>query len=43
MKFPNDFLLGATTASYKIEGAWNEDGKGISSLSCKSIQHKLRH
>lgn len=30
MKFPRDFLLGAASAAYQIEGAWNEDGKGIS-------------
>ncbi|WP_153446783.1 GH1 family beta-glucosidase [Vibrio algicola] len=29
MKFANDFLFGAATASYQIEGAWNEDGKGV--------------
>jgi len=28
--FPKDFIWGAITASYQIEGAYNEDGKGIS-------------
>jgi beta-glucosidase len=27
-QFPHDFVWGAATASYQIEGAWNEDGKG---------------
>lgn len=30
MKFPKDFVWGASTASYQIEGAWNTDGKGLS-------------
>ena len=29
-QFPANFLWGAATASYQIEGAWNADGKGES-------------
>lgn len=29
MAFRNDFVWGAATASYQLEGAWNEDGKGL--------------
>jgi beta-glucosidase len=30
MGFENDFLWGAATAAYQVEGAWQEDGKGLS-------------
>ena len=30
MSFPKDFVWGAAAASYQVEGAWDEDGKGLS-------------
>lgn len=30
MKFPENFLWGGATAAFQVEGAWNEDGKGLS-------------
>lgn len=29
-KFPNNIAFGAATAAYQIEGAYNEDGRGMS-------------
>lgn len=30
MAFPKDFIWGAATSSYQIEGAYNQDGRGLS-------------
>ena len=30
LKFPDNFMWGAATASYQIEGAYQEDGRGES-------------
>lgn len=34
--FPKNFLWGASSAANQIEGAWNEDGKGISVIDVQA-------
>jgi 6-phospho-beta-glucosidase len=36
-KFPKDFLWGASTSAYQVEGAWSDDGKGPSVQDVKEI------
>lgn len=36
-KFPKDFLWGAATSAYQVEGAYNLDGKGLSVQDVKVI------
>ena len=35
--FPKDFLWGASTSAYQVEGAYNEDGKGLSVQDTKEV------
>lgn len=34
IKFPKNFLWGGATAANQVEGAWNEDGKGMTIEDC---------
>lgn len=36
--FPKDFLWGASSSAFQIEGAWNEDGKGMSVADFNSFK-----
>ena len=43
MPFSNDFLWGAASAAYQVEGAWNEDGKAPSIWDALSPVHVKHH
>lgn len=41
MQFSKDFIWGAASAAYQVEGAWNEDGKGLNiwDATCQNGGH----
>jgi len=39
--FPRDFLWGASTSAYQVEGAWNEEGKGPSVIDQATFHQDL--
>ena len=43
MSFSQDFLWGAASAAYQIEGAYNEDGKGLGIWDALSEGHVKHH
>ena len=40
--FKDNFLWGASTSAFQIEGAWNEDGKGLTSMDVRSFKKKIK-
>ena len=40
-QFRKEFLWGASTSAYQVEGAYNEDGKGLSVQDVKEIHSGL--
>lgn len=39
--FPKEFVWGTATAAYQVEGAYNEDGKGVSVWDTYTNQYKI--
>ncbi|MDF7671424.1 glycoside hydrolase family 1 protein [Orbaceae bacterium ESL0721] len=37
-QFPDNFLWGASSSAFQIEGGWNEDGKGVTVADYNSFQ-----
>ncbi len=36
-KFPNDFIWGASTSAFQVEGAYLTDGKGLSTIDIREV------
>ena len=41
--FPKEFLWGASTSAFQVEGAYNEDGKGLSAADVASFAHSDKY
>lgn len=41
--FPDDFLWGAATAAYQVEGAFDEEGKGLSVQDAKNFSNPVHN
>ena len=41
LKFPSDFLWGASTSAFQVEGGWNEGGRGIANSDVRNIPSGL--
>ena len=42
MKFPKEFLWGASSSAFQIEGGWDEDGKGMTVADFNSFRRSDR-
>lgn len=40
--FNHDFLWGGSLSSMQSEGAWNEDGKGLTTYDIKKLRNILQ-
>lgn len=41
LQFPRDFLWGASTSAFQVEGGWNEGGRGIANSDVRNIPSGL--